>query len=163
MKAGKAVLPVASKQGSQKADLVCGKSAILLWYLPAFALIASLNWAPARGWLWIPAFLVMSAACLVNAARCGDRVPCWMGLGPVLFLRDTGQWLGDEGASAGLACFGESGVESRKCRPRGKPADCAVSHSDGDRYVGMVGYQEENSRVGGKPSPAIGTRDLGSL
>jgi hypothetical protein len=84
MKAGEAVLPITSKQGSQKADLVCVKSAILLWYLPAFALIIGLNWAPARAWLWIPAFLVLGAACLVNAARCG-RLHCFV-TGPVYLL-----------------------------------------------------------------------------
>jgi hypothetical protein len=71
-------------QGSQKADLVCGKSAILLWCLPAFALIIGLNWAPARAWLWIPAFLVMGVACLVNAAQCG-RLHCFV-TGPVYLL-----------------------------------------------------------------------------
>lgn len=84
MKTGEAVLPVTSKQGSQKVDLVCGKSAVLLWYLPAFALIIGLNWAAARAWLWIPAFLVMGAACLVNAARCG-RLHCFV-TGPVYLL-----------------------------------------------------------------------------
>ncbi len=84
MKAGEAVLPVSSKQGCQKADLVCGKSAILLWYLPAFALIVGLNWAAARVWLWIPAFLVMGVACLVNAAGCG-RLHCFV-TGPVYLL-----------------------------------------------------------------------------
>ena len=84
MKAGEAVLLVTSKQGWQKVDLVCGKSAILLWYLPAFALIVGLNWAPARAWLWIPAFFVMGAACLVNAARCG-RLHCFV-TGPVYLL-----------------------------------------------------------------------------
>ena len=48
MKVGEAVLPVTSKQGSQKADLLCGKNLILLWYLPVFALIIGLNWAAAR-------------------------------------------------------------------------------------------------------------------
>jgi len=81
MKAGEAVLPVTSKQGSQKTDLVCGRSVILLWYLPAFALIIGLNWAAARAWLWIPAFLVMGVACLVNAVRCG-RLHCFV-TGPV--------------------------------------------------------------------------------
>ena len=81
MKAGEAVLPVTSKQGSQKTDLVCGRSVILLWYLPAFALIIGLNSAAARAWLWIPAFLVMGVACLVNAVRCG-RLHCFV-TGPV--------------------------------------------------------------------------------
>ena len=84
MKAGDTVLPVNSKQLSQKADLVCGKSAIMLWYLPAFAIIVGLNWAAARAWLWIPAFLVMGVACSVNAARCG-RLHCLV-TGPVYLL-----------------------------------------------------------------------------
>jgi hypothetical protein len=84
MKTGNAELPVASGQVRKKADLVCGGSAILLWYLPAFALIIGLNWATARTWLWIPAFLVMGGACLVNAARCG-RLHCFV-TGPLYLL-----------------------------------------------------------------------------
>lgn len=67
-----------------EADLVCGGSAIWLWCLPALALIIGLNWVAARAWLWIPAFLVMGVACLVNAARCG-RLHCFV-TGPVYLL-----------------------------------------------------------------------------
>jgi uncharacterized protein len=84
MKGREALLPVTSKQGSQKADLICGKSAILLWYLPTIGLSMGFNWAPARAWLWIPAFLVICVGCLVNAAQCG-RLHCFV-TGPVYLL-----------------------------------------------------------------------------
>jgi len=74
----------AMRQGSSMTDLVCGSSAILFWYLPAFALIVGFNWTEARPWLWIPAFLVMGVACLVNAARCG-RLHCFV-TGPTYLL-----------------------------------------------------------------------------
>ncbi|HZT73474.1 MAG TPA: hypothetical protein VE996_07485 [Terriglobales bacterium] len=73
-----------SKQNYRTYDLACGKSAVLLWYLPVLALIAGLNWAEGRPWLWIPAFAVMGVACLVNAARCG-RLHCYV-TGPVYLL-----------------------------------------------------------------------------
>lgn len=65
-------------------DLVCGKSAMMLWYLPTAALFVDLSWAEARVWLWTPAFLVMGVACLVNAARCG-RLHCFV-TGPIYLL-----------------------------------------------------------------------------
>ncbi len=114
MKAGEAVVPVTSKEGSQKADLVCGKSAILLWYLPAFALIIGLNWAAARAWLWIPAFLVMGATCVVNAARCG-RLHCFV-TGPVYLLA-----LGSDLCGAGCVRFGAAASKHL-------PADRARNH-----------------------------------
>src|SRR5579875_4043326 len=64
-------------------DLTCGRSAVLLWWPPLGALIIGANWPRFQLLLWLPAFLVMGAACLVNAARCG-RVHCYV-TGP-LFL-----------------------------------------------------------------------------
>lgn len=64
-------------------DLFCGGSALLLWGLPAVALIVGAYWRHGL-YLWIPAFLVMGAACLVNAARCG-RVHCYI-TGPLFLL-----------------------------------------------------------------------------
>jgi hypothetical protein len=72
---------VDSKKICQSQDLACGRSAILLWYLPVFALFIGLGWTEARPWLWIPAFLVMGIACLANAARCG-RLHCFV-TGPI--------------------------------------------------------------------------------
>jgi hypothetical protein len=37
-----------------------------------------------RGWVWIPAFLVMGIGCLANAAGCG-RVHCYF-TGPLFLL-----------------------------------------------------------------------------
>lgn len=56
----------------------------MLWCLPTGALIVGLSLAEARAWLWIPAFLVMGIACLVNAARCG-RLHCFV-TGPIYLL-----------------------------------------------------------------------------
>jgi len=56
----------------------------MLWWLPAAAIFVGLSWAEARPWLWIPAFLVMGAACVVNAAQCG-RVHCFV-TGPTYLL-----------------------------------------------------------------------------
>lgn len=64
-------------------DLFRGRTAVLLWGLPAVALMVGANWRHGL-LLWIPAFLVMGAACLTNAARCG-RVHCYV-TGPLLLL-----------------------------------------------------------------------------
>jgi hypothetical protein len=73
-----------SEQSRETRDLVRGGSALLLWCLPAVALILGLNWQKARPMLWIPASLVMAAACTANAARYGRR-HCYV-TGPVYFL-----------------------------------------------------------------------------
>jgi hypothetical protein len=74
--------PVA-EQSCQSRDLACGGSALLLWGVPVVALIVGANWRHGL-FLWIPAFLVMGAACLANAARCG-RVHCYV-TGPLCLL-----------------------------------------------------------------------------
>jgi hypothetical protein len=76
--------PASATQRSSGTDLTCGLSAIFLWCLPALALIAGMYWPAARTWLWIPAFLIMGAACLANAARCG-RLHCYLS-GPIFLL-----------------------------------------------------------------------------
>jgi hypothetical protein len=58
--------------------------AVFLWCLPVVALIVGSYWQKGRLLLWIPAFLVMGAACLANAARCG-RVHCYI-TGPLSLL-----------------------------------------------------------------------------
>jgi hypothetical protein len=65
-------------------DLTRGRMALLLWCLPVAALIAGEAFPAARPWLWIPAFVVMGSACLVNAAQCG-RVHCYI-TGPLFLL-----------------------------------------------------------------------------
>jgi hypothetical protein len=84
MEAREAEPAAAAGQVSRKNDLVCGGSAILLWWLPTCALFVGLSWREVRPWLWIPAFLVMGVACLVNAARCG-RLHCFV-TGPAYLL-----------------------------------------------------------------------------
>jgi hypothetical protein len=74
----------ASSQSCQASDLACGNSAAVLWYLPAIAVVAGLSWTQARLWLWVPAFLIMGAACVINAARCG-RLHCYI-TGPIYLL-----------------------------------------------------------------------------
>ncbi len=73
-----------SEQSCETRDLARGGSALLLWCLPFIALIVGLNWQKARPMLWIPAFLVIAAACIGNAARCGRR-HCYV-TGPVYLL-----------------------------------------------------------------------------
>jgi hypothetical protein len=65
-------------------DLVRGRSALWLWYLPALAVLIGLALPHGRPWFWIPAFSVMGVACLANAARCG-RLHCYV-TGPVFLL-----------------------------------------------------------------------------
>ena len=73
-----------SEQSCETRDLARGRGALLLWCLPIVALIVGLNWQKARPMLWIPALLVMAAACIANAARCGRR-HCYV-TGPVYLL-----------------------------------------------------------------------------
>lgn len=72
-----------SEQSCKSRDLACGGSALLLWGLPAVALIIGANWRHGL-FLWIPAFLVMGVACLANVARCG-RVHCYI-TGPLFLI-----------------------------------------------------------------------------
>lgn len=65
-------------------DLLSQKSGLFLWCLPIAAVIVGFSWPNIRPWLWIPAFLIMGIACLVNARRCG-RLHCYF-TGPVLVL-----------------------------------------------------------------------------
>ncbi|MDI3255130.1 MAG: hypothetical protein QJR10_10170 [Bacillota bacterium] len=65
-------------------DLVCGRSAIVLWYLPVIALVVGAYQQEFLPYLWVPAFLLMGGACVVNAARC-RRVHCYI-TGPVFLL-----------------------------------------------------------------------------
>ncbi len=68
----------------KSSDLLLSWKAILLWCLPVIALIVGSYWQKGRIILWIPAFLVMGVACLVNARCCG-RVHCYI-TGPLSFL-----------------------------------------------------------------------------
>ncbi|HTU49893.1 MAG TPA: hypothetical protein VMF56_04820 [Acidobacteriaceae bacterium] len=73
-----------SEQRCKTRDLTRGWSALLLWGLPVGAIIVGSNWQTVRPLLWIPALLVMGAACVANAARCGRR-HCYV-TGPVCLL-----------------------------------------------------------------------------
>ena len=73
-----------SEPSHKSSDLACGGSALLLWGLPVAALIVGANFPNVRLLLWIPAFLVMGAACSVNAARC-SRLHCYV-TGPLFLL-----------------------------------------------------------------------------
>jgi hypothetical protein len=72
------------EQCCKSSDLLFSWKAILLWCLPVIALIVGSYWQQGRLILWIPAFLVMGVACLVNAGRCG-RVHCYI-TGPLSFF-----------------------------------------------------------------------------
>jgi|HubBroStandDraft_4_1064222.scaffolds.fasta_scaffold541811_2 hypothetical protein len=71
-------------QNCEASDLARGWSAVLLWGVPVIALVVGSYFPGARLLLWLPALLVMSAACLRNAARCG-RVHCYI-TGPLALL-----------------------------------------------------------------------------
>lgn len=71
-------------QNCETSDLAHGWSAVLLWGVPVIALVVGSYFPRVRLALWIPAFLVMGVACLVNARRCG-RVHCFV-TGPVSLL-----------------------------------------------------------------------------
>lgn len=73
-----------AEQSCKTRDLTRGWSALLLWGLPVVAIIVGSNWQKARSLLWIPALLIMGAACVANAARCGRR-HCYV-TGPVCLL-----------------------------------------------------------------------------
>src|SRR6267143_2026612 len=75
---------VSSSQSCEASDLVCGTGAVVLWCLPAIALLVGLVWSTARLWLWTPAFAIMGIACLANAARC-RRLHCYF-TGPIFLL-----------------------------------------------------------------------------
>jgi hypothetical protein len=72
------------KQICRARDLTCSGSGLLLWCLPAVALVAGLHSNAVRTWLGIPAFSVMGFGCLANAARCG-RLHCYL-MGPSFLL-----------------------------------------------------------------------------
>jgi hypothetical protein len=73
-----------TEQNCKARDLTCKGSAVLLWGLPVVALVVGSYWPKAELLLWIPALLVMGAACLANAARCGG-VHCYV-TGPLSLL-----------------------------------------------------------------------------
>lgn len=72
------------EQSCKAKDLTRSWSAILFWCLPVIALLVGSYDPEARLVFWIPALLVMGAACFANAARCG-RVHCYV-TGPLLLL-----------------------------------------------------------------------------
>lgn len=84
-----------------KTDLAGGKTAWIFWGLPAGVLI--LGACVGRTWrtaLWTPAFLVMGAACVYNAAHCG-RVHCYI-TGPLFLVAALATLL----TGAGVALLG---------------------------------------------------------
>lgn len=68
-------------------DLVCGRWAWLLWYLPIALLAVGFFWTAGRTWLWIPTLVVAGSACIVNAGRCG-RLHCYI-MGPLFYWRPS--------------------------------------------------------------------------
>lgn len=68
----------------QQRDWTCNYGGLLVWCLPAVALIAGLDSPLVRTWLWIPAFLIMGFGCVANAARCG-RLHCYFSA-PIFLL-----------------------------------------------------------------------------
>jgi len=69
-------------------DLVQSRAALLIWCVPAALIVVGAAWPVARTALWIPSFLVMGVACLLNARRCG-RLHCHL-TGPTVRVQDTG-------------------------------------------------------------------------
>lgn len=68
---------------------VGGTHAILGWGLPIVGIMIGSFVRGLMFWLWIPAFTVMGATCVINVRRCG-RVHCYatgpLFLGMALFL-----------------------------------------------------------------------------
>ena len=69
--------------GCSSQDLVGGRWAVALWFIPTALVLIGVLMPSARALLWIPSFAVMGVACLVNARGCG-RLHCFV-TGP-LFL-----------------------------------------------------------------------------
>lgn len=78
------MFPSCESGPSTSRDLARGWTSWLLWGLPIIALIVGGVWSAHLVWFWVPAFVVMGAACLVNAARCG-RTHCYV-TGPLFLL-----------------------------------------------------------------------------
>jgi hypothetical protein len=67
---------------------------LLLWWLPAIAIVVSGYEPVSRAWrtgIWTAALIVMGVACLANATRCG-RVHCYI-TGPFFLLAAIGTLL----------------------------------------------------------------------
>lgn len=74
----------ATQNPNASRDLTRGSSALFFWGLPIVLLFAGGAW-PQRGvWLWVVAFAIMGAGCLINLARCG-RTHCYV-TGPAFLL-----------------------------------------------------------------------------
>src|SRR6266446_6699546 len=76
---------ISNSSGAER-DLLCrGLSGFLLWCAPWLVFVLGFSTPPGfRTALWTTSFVVMGAACLLNAARCG-RVHCWF-TGPFFIL-----------------------------------------------------------------------------
>lgn len=76
-----------SGDSCRETDLTAGRTGWLLWRAPWVLVVAGLAWTRLVYALWIPAFSVMGAACIVNATRC-HRTHCYV-TGP-LYLAAAG-------------------------------------------------------------------------
>lgn len=77
-------------------DLTCSAAALWLWRVPPLMIVVGAFWPAVRFWLWIPAFLVAGAACVVNARRGGGlhayaTGPLYLGTGGYLALTFPGR------------------------------------------------------------------------
>ena len=70
--------------GCTKRDLVASKLAWMVWGVPIALVAVGALWGAARVLLWAPSLVVMGAACVANAARCG-RLHCYL-TGPLFLL-----------------------------------------------------------------------------
>lgn len=73
-----------SRCGGRDRDLAGGRAAFFLWCVPSIVILAGVLVPGIRSLLWIPSFLVMGIACVVNARGCGRRHCYWTG--PVFLL-----------------------------------------------------------------------------
>jgi len=82
-------------QACARADLVARRAGLLIWGVPLALIAIGFAWPTARAVLWVLAFTVAGAGCVLNARRCGRTHchvtgPLYLGLAAVSALMGFG-------------------------------------------------------------------------